>query len=216
MKAILLSSAACLIAASSSVGQTAESVLRAAENAYRRVNTLQATFHQTIINPMLGGPEASYGVLFLAPPDKFAMRFEDPEGDRVVADGQYLWLYTPSSIEDQVIRTPIPTTGAATPNLFGQFVDRPFERYTVSYVGQDTVNDATVDKIRMVPKSEEIPFREAVIHVARADGVLRAIDLVEESGQKRQLVFLNFKFNSTIPAREVSFDPPRGVRVVVP
>ncbi|MCH8841319.1 MAG: hypothetical protein IH831_11745, partial [Planctomycetes bacterium] len=63
------------------------------------------------------------GVLFLVPPDRFAMRFEEPEGDRIVADGEWLWAYTPSTVPDQVIRQPIPRFGVATPNLFGQFVD---------------------------------------------------------------------------------------------
>lgn len=216
MRSTVLACATILLAITGGSAQTAEAVLSAAQSAYRRVVTLQADFHQTIINPMLGDPEPSNGVLFLAPPGKFAMRFEDPKGDRIVADGEWLWLFTPSTIDDQVIRTPIPTSGAATPNLFGQFVDRPFERYTVSYVGPGTVDDVPVDKVRMTPRVEDIPFREAVIHIGRSDGVLRAIDLVEESGQQRHLVFRNFKLNVTIPAHELAFKPPRGVRIVVP
>jgi outer membrane lipoprotein carrier protein len=213
---LLLTGFTLLLFPAASTGQTAESVLRAAESAYRRVVTMQADFYQTIINPMLGDPASSHGVLLLAPPGKFAMRFVDPKGDRVVADGEWLWLYTPSTIDDQVIRTPIPTSGAATPNLFGQFVDRPFERYAVSYVGEGVINDENVDKVKMIPKSQDIPFREAVVYVGRTDGVLRAIDLVEESGQRRHLVFQHFRFNAPIPPNELAFKPPRGVRVVVP
>ena len=77
------------------------------------VGPLRADFEQTITNPMLGGPEVSHGVLYLAPPGRFAMRFGEPAGDRIVADGKWLWAYTPSTVPDQVIRQAIPAEVAS-------------------------------------------------------------------------------------------------------
>jgi hypothetical protein len=36
--------------------------------------------------------------------DRIAVRFTDPAGDRIVADGRSLWIYLPSTAPDQVIR----------------------------------------------------------------------------------------------------------------
>lgn len=211
---------AALVALSATAGpgsaQEVLPVLGRAEAAYQRIGTLQARFTQTITNPMLGGPEESRGTLYLSPPDRFAMRFADPQGDRIVADGTWLWLFTPSSIPDQVIRQPIPQAGPATPNLFAQFVHRPLERYTAAYVGADTVAGRLVDRIRLVPRVDGLPFREAVISVARDDGLLRRVTLVEESGQRRTLIFPHIEVNRSLPSAEFAFDPPRGVRVVTP
>jgi outer membrane lipoprotein carrier protein len=195
---------------------SAAAVLARAQTAYDQTTTLRAQFRQMIDNPMLGEPEPSYGTLYLSPPDRFAMRFSDPEGDRIVADGEWLWLYTPSTTPNQVIKQPVPSAGAATPNLFAQFVDRPLERYAASYVGSETVDGVRTDRVRLVPRVEGLPFREATISVSQANGSLKKLDLVEESGQRRTLVFLSLETNIPIPARELIFRPPAGVRIVEP
>jgi len=207
---------ALVLAAPPLSAQSADSVLARAQRAYDGMTTLRAAFSQTLTNPMLGGPEQSRGVLFLQPPGRFAMRFSEPSGDRVVADGQWLWVYTPSSVPDQVIRQPIPTSGANTPNLFAQFVDRPLERYRASYVGSDTVAAEPVDLVRLVPKGDDAPFREAVIGISRRDGWMRRLSLVEESGQRRVLTFQRLDINQLIPPGELRFSVPRGTRVITP
>jgi len=207
---------ALMLAAPPLSAQSADSVLARAQRAYDGMTTLRAAFSQTLTNPMLGGPEQSRGVLFLQPPGRFAMRFTEPSGDRVVADGQWLWVYTPSSVPDQVIRQPIPTSGANTPNLFAQFVDQPLERYRASYVGSDTVATEPVDLVRLVPKGNDVPFREAVIGISRRDGWMRRLSLVEESGQRRVLTFQRLDINQLIPPGELRFSVPRGTRVITP
>jgi outer membrane lipoprotein carrier protein len=196
--------------------QEADSALARAQRAYDAMQTLSAEFTQTLDNPMLGAPESSRGAMYLAPPGKFAMRFSDPAGDRIVADGQWLWVYTPSSVPDQVIRQPIPEAGANTPNLFQQFVDRPRERYRVTFLRADTAAGEAVDLVRLVPRREGLPFREAVMAVARRDGWPRRLSLLEESGQRRELVFHRIAVNSAVPGGELSFSVPRGVKVITP
>ena len=207
---------ALVLAAPPLSAQSADSVLARAQRAYDGMTTLRAAFSQTLTNPMLGGPEQSRGVLFLQPPGRFAMRFSEPSGDRVVADGQWLWVYTPSSVPDQVIRQPIPTSGANTPNLFAQFVDQPLERYRASYVGSDTVATEPVDLVRLVPKGNDVPFREAVIGISRRDGWMRRLSLVEESGQRRVLTFQRLDINQLISPGELRFTVPRGTKVITP
>lgn len=190
--------------------------LTRAEEAYDRISSLRAEFVQTIVNPMLGGPEESRGVLYLEPPGRFAMRFVEPEGDRIVVDGRWLWTYAPSSIPDQVIRQPVPTGGTSTPNLVSQFVERPLERYDASSAGVDTIHGQVVDLVRLDPKADNTGFTEAVIAVGRRDGLLWRIALREESGQRRTLIFERIRTNLPIPDGELSFVPPRGTRVVTP
>lgn len=207
--------AAAIVAAAPLAAQSADPALARAQQAYDEMRTLRAEFEQTIINPMLGGPERSRGVLFLEPPGRFAMRFIEPRGDRILADGRWLWIYAPSSVPDQVIRQDIPTTGAATPNLFAQFVDRPLERYRATYLRADTLGGEVVDLVRLTPRVEHLPFRDAVIAVAR-DGWLRRLSLVEESGQRRELLFTALMVNQPIPRTEFTFEVPKNTKVVTP
>src|SRR2546426_643729 len=83
-------------------------VLDRASQTYQSISTLSADFVQIVENPLVGAPDTTRGKLYQMRPSRFAMRFAVPKGDRIVADGRYLWLYTPSTTPGQVIRARIP------------------------------------------------------------------------------------------------------------
>jgi outer membrane lipoprotein-sorting protein len=113
-----------------------------------------------------------------------------------------------------VIRQPIPKAGANTPNLFAQFVDHPLERYRATYVGADTVDSEPVDVVRLAPRRPNMPFTQAELAIAKSDGWPRRLSLVEESGQRRVLVFQRPAVNQGVPSAELHFTVPKGTKVV--
>jgi outer membrane lipoprotein carrier protein len=167
-----------------------------------------------VINPMLGAPDTTRGHLYQMRPSRFAMRFTDPRGDRIVADGRFLWLYTPSTTPGQVLRSRIPEYGSTGPNLIGQFVEHPRDRYTARYVRADSLPDGVADVVTLVPKTGDQPYSEATIWVGRDDGLVRRLDIVEASGQRRTVLLRDIRVNGGVPGRELTFSPPAGVRVV--
>lgn len=189
-------------------------VLDRASAAYATLTTLSATFVQVIDNPLIGGPDTSRGRLYLERPARFAMRFTEPAGDRIVADGRYLWLYAPSTTPGQVIRTRIPAEGGVTPNLIGQFVERPRERYRARWLRADSLGSGVADVVHLTPLDPAAPYREATVWVDRGDALVRRIEIVEASGQLRAVRLTTVERNAAVPARELSFSPPAGARVV--
>jgi outer membrane lipoprotein carrier protein len=142
------------------------------------------------------------------------MRFSDPAGDRIVADGQYLWLYTPSTAPNQVIRSRIPSSGGVTPNLIGQFLDSPRERYRARWLRADPGGDAGADVVELTPLDRAAGYRGAVVWVGRADGMMRRVEIVEETGQRRIVILRNPRVDTPVAERELRFTPPAGSRVV--
>ena len=199
-----------------SAPQDPGAILDRASAAYDTIKTLQADFVQIVENPMLGDPDTTRGTLFEQRPSYFAMRFTEPKHDRIVADGKKLWLYTPSTTPGQVIRSDIPGTGTTGPNLIGQFVEHPRERYTARYVRGDSVADGPVDVITLTPRSTagDFPYTEATVWIAKRDGLLRRVDIVETSGQRRTIILRNLGVNHPIAAREFRFSPTGALRVV--
>lgn len=189
-------------------------VLDHASQVYRTVTSLSADFVQIVTNPMLGAPDTTRGRLYQLRPSRFAMRFTDPRGDRIVADGRFLWLYTPSTTPGQVIRSRIPDSGTTGPNLIGQFVEQPRVRYTARYVRADSLPDGVADVVTLVPKQDDQPYREATIWVMRDDGLVHRLDITEGSGQERTVILRQIQLNAGVPGRELTFAPPAGVRVV--
>jgi outer membrane lipoprotein carrier protein len=189
-------------------------ILDRASRSFDTVRTLAADFVQVLDNPMLGDPDTTRGRLYQQRPNYFAMRFSDPKNDRVVADGRRLWLYTPSSTPGQVIRTTIPGAGTTGPNLIGQFVEHPRERYTARYVRADSTGGAAVAVIALTPRVRDLPYAEATVWIATQDGLIRRIEIVENSGQRRTITLAHLTVNKPIPNREFRFAPTSGVRVV--
>lgn len=183
--------------------------------AFKDLKLLTADFVQIVQNPMTGAPDTTRGKLYQLPPNRFGMKFTSPRGDRIVADGRYLWIYTPSTAPDQVIRARIPAGGgAAGPNLIGQFADRPHERYRSTYVRTDSSATGTVDVVTLVPLERDQPFKEATLWVDRQDGLPRRLEFQETTGQRRVLVLSGLALNGDIPWREFTFAVPAGARVV--
>ena len=188
----------------------AAAVLDRLSATFKNLKVLTADFVQIVQNPMTGAPDTTRGKLYQTPPNRFGMRFSVPRGDRIVADGRYLWVYTPSTTPNQVIRAQIPTGGAAGPNLMGQFADRPHERYRSRYVRADGGGDV----IALIPVEKDQPFQEAVLWVDGKDGVPRRLEFQESSGQRRVLILSGVVLNGDIPFREFTFSVPPGAQVV--
>jgi outer membrane lipoprotein carrier protein len=190
-------------------------ILDGADAAYQRVGAFSADFVQVVTNPLVGEPDTTWGKLYQKPPSLFAMRFTRPKGDRIVADGRSLWLYTPSTTPGQVIRTPIPAVGTTGPNLFGQFVDHARERYGARYVRADTLApDGIADVIALDPKDQTLPYRGAVIWIARSDSLVRRMEIAEVSGQQRIVILRRLQAHGDVPASEFKFSVPHGVQVI--
>jgi outer membrane lipoprotein-sorting protein len=166
-------------------------VLDHASQVYQTISTLSADFVQIVANPMIGAPDTTRGRLYQMRPSRFAMRFTDPKGDRIV-----------------------PQYGTTGPNLIGQFVEHPRERYTARYVRADSLADGMADVVTLKPKAGDEPYTAATIWVRRDDGLVRRLEITEASGQERTVVLANLKVNAGVPGREFAFSPPGGVRVV--
>src|SRR5437763_7375994 len=187
-------------------------VLDHASQTYQTISTLTADFVQIILNPMIGSPDTTHGKLYQMRPSRFAMRFTQPKGDRIVADGRYLWLYTPSTAPGQVIRSRIPDVGTTGPNLIGQFVERPRERYRARYVRADSLPDGMADVAALVPTGAGQAHTEAVLWVGRNDGLVRRLEIAGTSGQRRIVILKRPRPNGGAPGRAVTFVPPAGRR----
>ena len=195
--------------------QSATAVLDRAVRTYANVKTLRATFSQTITNPLLGATVTSKGEVVQRRPSQVSVRFTDPEGDRIVADGKWVWFYLPSSTPGQVIRTRIAPGSQGSPDLTAQFLDTPRSRFDVTDLGRDTVNGRPARVLSLVPKKGvDAPFSKAVIWVDSADALIRQFELTEPSEIVRRVTIRTLTLNPTVSASAFKFTPPSGTKVI--
>lgn len=200
--------------AAASPASTPQATLERAVRAYTAIRTLRANFVQIVTNPLTGGTDTARGVMVQRRPAQLAVRFTNPAGDRIVSDGQWLWIYVPSTAPGQVIRMPATRTGAGTPDVAAQFLDRATERYTVSDGGRAVINGRPTRAVVLVPRpGEQAPFTRATIWVDDADGMVRRFRTEEPSGLERSVTILELTKNPPVPDAEFRFSPPEGVRI---
>jgi len=191
-----------------------DAIVGRASRIYRNLNSLKADFVQTIQDRVQGDTLVSRGVVIQARNNLFAMRFSEPAGEAIVVDGKYVWTYTPSTAPNQVYRNPLPTDPIYGVNLLGALLDRPRERYRSRYLSRETVDGRAADVVELIPVSEDVGFRKAVLWLDVDDGLPRKIDLDEGPGLRRSLSFSRLQPNAPFNKKTFEFDVPSGVRIV--
>lgn len=198
---------------SGGVAQDAALILRRASEAYARVETLRADFVQQIENPLLRSRTTSTGTIFQRRPDRFLMRFSDPEGDVIVSDGVYFWVYYPSVDARQVIRAPAGEGRAGAVDLQAQFLGDPQRRFAATLHGSEAVAGRSAHVLTLVPR-EAAPYRQLKVWVDANDHLVRRFEITEESGAVRRFELSDVQVNTRLGDDLFRFSPPAGAHVI--
>lgn len=189
----------------------AAQILSQAEAAANAVRSLEADFTQTMSVPLLNQTQRSAGKLYQRKPDRFLMRFSEPEGDVIVADGRHFWLYYPSADRRQVIRTSIAEGGEAV-DLQAQFLSNPNQRFVSTLAGEESVGGRPAHVLTLVPRGAS-PYRILKIWVDREDHLVRRFEITEENESVRRVELRNLRTNHTLANSLFTFTPPEGTQV---
>lgn len=187
-------------------------VLAEAGARYAAVDTLCASFVQRLEIPLLGDERTGSGRLCQARPNLFAMRFTDPEGDAIVADGEAVWVYFPSNDPRSVLKAS-PDRSAGGRDFHREFLEDTSERYEVRYEVEDELEGLPTHRIRLVPRSRA-NYRAAVLWIDRGEPVLRQVRIEEENGNVRTITLSDVEFDAAPGAGWFSFTPPAGALVI--
>lgn len=189
----------------------AAAVLARAERAYDQIRSLEADFSQAVTVPLLESTQHSRGKLYIRRPDRFLMKFSQPEGDIVVADGSYFWMYYPSADAKQVMRASI-GDGSRQVDLQKEFLSDPTARYHAVLDGVEPVAGRPADVVALTPKGPS-GYRRVRIWVDRGDALVRRFEIVEENESVRLLELTALKPNGTLSDQLFHFTPPPGTQV---
>jgi outer membrane lipoprotein carrier protein len=189
----------------------AAQILSQAETAANGVRSLEADFTQTMSVPLLNQTQRSAGKLYQRKPDRFLMRFSDPEGDVIVADGRHFWLYYPSADRTQVIRTTI-AEGGEQVDLQAQFLSNPNQRFVSTVAGEESVGGRPAYVLTLVPRGAS-PYRILKVWVDKQDHLVRRFEITEENESVRRVELRNLRTNHALDNSLFTFTPPAGAQV---
>jgi outer membrane lipoprotein carrier protein len=196
------------------LAQTVDQTIDRAVAAWQAAKTVRASFEQTLTNPLTGSDVTARGEFQQQGRNRIDIRFTDPAGDRIVADGKVLWIYLPSTTPGQVIRSSL-AHGANSVDLTGQFLTSPKAKYDISSAGTMSVGGRPAQGLRLVPKREgSAPFTKATVWVDDRDALVRQFEVTDANGVTRRVRLTSIRVNAPIDAATFRFSPPRGARVV--
>jgi outer membrane lipoprotein carrier protein len=185
-----------------------------AVKAWKPVKSISGTFEQTLTNPLMRSTTTAKGTFAQQQPNKLAVRFTEPAGDAIVADGANLWVFLQQAAPGQVIKRPI-SDEMASPIDIGQFLDAPATRFDIAAKGAEAVGDRPAQAVNLTPKKGvDAPFTRATVWIDDADGMIRQFEVTESSGLVRRIRLTKLNVNPSIAAGEFRFVVPKGVRVV--
>lgn len=204
--------AAAPASAQSAAGAPPDSLLDRAARAVAAGRPIKAAFEQTLTNPDLGETKTSRGEFVQQGAARFAFRFTEPAGDAIVADGNALWVYLPSSARGQVLKLPI--AQGAQLDLITQLLTAPRTSYAVTDGGLDRLGGAVVAVYRLTPRLQTAPFVRATLWLDPATALVRQLEAVEPSGLIRRIRFQDIRADVALAPGALTFTPPPNVRVV--
>ena len=204
--------AAALTAPASAQTPDPLEVLTWAARRFSNVDALCASFRQELEVPLLNQLTRSRGELCQQQPNLFSMRFHDPEGDVVVVDGEYLWVYYPSMDPRQVIQTDLGGHRGGF-DFQSEFLDRPGEKYAPVYERGEDVEGHACHVLTLTPLTPSA-YQSATVWIDEVNGLIRKTEIREENGSVRRVTLSDLDLAPVPEAGLFSFTPPPGAQVI--
>lgn len=201
-----------LVVTSGSAQESGTDVLHSAAERYGAVQTLCADFTQHLQVPLLGSERTGTGRLCQGSPNLFAMRFADPEGDLIVVDGDFAWVYFPSNDAKAVLKTSA-ARAAGGLDYHREFLVEPEAKYEIEHEAVEEVDGHETHRLRMTPKGP-MSYEFATLWIDTGVPVLRRMRFEEENGSVRTVTLANVVFGADAGEGWFSFTPPDGAVVM--
>jgi len=213
LSAGILACALLLPTAKGAMAQDAGAILSRAAERYETLSGFCADFQQVIEATLMRRTVSSAGELCQTSSHLFEMRFTNPAGDRYVADGTYIWSYTPSIDAEQVFRTRVASSGGRF-DLHREFLTNPGVRYSPRLLRREVAGGRDCFVLELTPRTASPDYQRATVWVDASDYLIRKIEIQEVSENIRTVEFMAIRLNPTIPASRFQFDPPAGAQVI--
>jgi outer membrane lipoprotein carrier protein len=193
--------------------QDAVRLLRRTAQIYASMSAMRADFTMLTRNPLLGTQVTSHGVLYQRRPDRIRLDFTQPEGDVIVGDGDFFWVYYPSVDPIQVTKTPAAGT-AGVVDLQAQFVGDPITRFNHTVEGMEAVDGRDAMIVSLVPR-ENLGYAKLKVWIDVADNMVRRFEITDApNGVTRLLDLRSLETDPTLPDTLFRFTPPPGTHIV--
>lgn len=192
-----------LLAQNASAAESARSQL---DDFAEGIQNLQAAFEQSVFSAEDEALDKTSGTLVLARPNRFRWDYLEPEEQRIIADGDNIWIYD-VELEQVSVR---PQSMDEQQSPLAVLLD--LNSLDQQYATKESGDKDGAQWMRLSPKGEDPQF--AHVDLGFRDSRLVRMVMVDIVGQRTEIVFQDWKRNGALPPGTFHFEPPVGVDVV--
>jgi outer membrane lipoprotein carrier protein len=193
--------------------ESAADVVARVQRYYEATKDLHARFDQ-VNESQVGRVRKASGELWLKKPGRMRWDYEKPEKQRMVSDGQTLWVYQPE--DEQAFKQDLrgSTLPVSVTFLVGQ--GKLADEFEVSIVHPAGVGAAGDVVLKLVPKVGTAAYRYLLFVVDPKSGLVRETLVYDQQGGSNHLTFSQVETNRGVDDARFRFTPPPGTRVIKP
>ena len=197
---------------SASAGPTADQIAARVQAFYDQTRTFQADFKQEYYIKLHDKRTTSEGHVAFEKPGKMSWKYAQPNGNRVVSDGQVLKVFEPSN--QQMFVQPVNKSQypAALSFLMGQ--GQLTSSFTLRLLDSMKFEGGWV--LEGTPKDPTPAYQKVLLYVDEATAQVRRVLILDVQGNRNRFDFDNPLVNTPVPASEFTFSPPSGTQIVKP
>jgi outer membrane lipoprotein carrier protein len=208
--ALMTGVVAAVLALSTSVATAADDSTPL-DKYFAGLNTLRASFTQTVKDARGKDVDRATGTLVVSRPGKFRWEVQpkagsDSAGQLLVADGRNVWFLDRDL--EQVTVKPIDTALSSTPAMLLSGASDLRANFKVTPAG---TRDG-LDWVLVEPQKSAADFRRALFGFGK--GNLQKMIIDDRLGQTATIDFDKVERNARVAPDEVSFTPPPGTDVI--
>jgi outer membrane lipoprotein carrier protein len=181
---------------------------------YNRTTSFRSEFDQEYWVKLHNVRKTSHGQVTFAKPGKMNWVYADPQGNRVVSDGNMLRVYEAANrqmYEQKVDKSQYPAalsflTGQGS--LTGSFDFELFDGKQFSFPGGWVLVGS--------PKTPTPAYQKVLFYVDQSTSQVRRVMVIDGQGNRNRFDFKNPRVNEPVSNQEFVFAPPPGTSVVHP
>ena len=193
------------LASPARAADAAEEAAQRLRAALKNLDNISAEFKQTLLDEDKNIVQQSRGTMALQRPGKFAWIYTEPFEQRIIGDGNELWIY---DVElEQVTVKPMDAGISNAPIMILMKQTDVTQQFDVSEVGQRKF----LYWVELKPHASDLEYSS--IFIGLDDDSVRAMELQDQFGQSTQIVFENMRVGVVHNPATFKFVPPEGVDV---
>jgi outer membrane lipoprotein carrier protein len=186
---------------------SAQTILNRVLATWKGTGSLSARFEQTQQFAGFDEPLQSKGTLRILRPRFFDLRFDPPNRQRQVCDGEWIWTYMEE--QKQVFKSPLGRDATRGVDLLDWVTEGAVATASVA----DTVFAPGSLRLDLTP-GPNISLRELWLWVRESDAGLLGYEVIDTEGNRTRMRIIDLRKDKGLKPDQFRFTPPPGTEVI--